>query len=288
MVELNTTVAFYNHEFTTLDKVQISPLDRGYYFGDGVYEVTKVHNGRCFAVSYHLDRLYRSMRLMEIPATIAPDELTELHDTLVQESGIREGSVYLQVTRGTAPRTHAYPERMTPNILMYVTEANAAKEELAQTGAKVITLEDIRWQHCDIKSLNLIPNILGAQKAKKKRAAEAFFFRGDELIEGTSSNVFMVRDGILWTRAADDLMLKGITRQLILTRVAPTCGVTCIERKIDRDLLLKADEVFYTSTTAGIVPVTQIDKETVGNGEIGHVTRSLQEAYTHLMEDGLP
>ena len=225
---------------------------------------------------------------MKIPATIAPDELTELHDVLVEESGIQNGSVYLQISRGTAPRVHAFPEGITPNILMYVNEDNPHKAELAENGAKVITIDDIRWQHCDIKSLNLIPNVLGAEKARQKKCAEAFQFRGDELMEGTSSNVFMVRDGILWTRPTDDLILKGITRQLIITKVAPSCGVTVIERKIDREYLAKAEEVFYTSTTAGIIPVLEIDKETVGDGTIGPVTKALQERYAGLMAEGLP
>ncbi len=281
-------IAFYNHEFTTLDNVRISPLDRGYIFGDGVYEVTKVHDGRCFALSYHLDRLYRSMRLMQIPATIAPDELTEIHGVLVEESGIRNGSVYLQVTRGTAPRTHTFPAGIQPNILMFVQEDNPHKQELAASGVKVITLDDIRWEHVDIKSLNLIPNVLGAQQAKKKGADDALFFRGDELMEGTSSNVFMVRDGIIWTRPADERILKGITRQLILTKVAPSCGVTTIERTIDREYLAKAEEVFITGTTTGIAPVVQIDKTIVGDGKPGPVVRKLQERYAGLMAEGLP
>lgn len=281
-------IAFYNHEFTTLDQVHISPIDRGYVFGDGVYEVTKVHDGRCFALSYHLDRLYRSMRLMQIPATIAPDELTEIHTVLVEESGIQNGSVYLQVTRGTAPRTHAFPAGMQPNILMFVTEDSPHKQEVAERGAKVITLDDIRWQHVDIKSLNLIPNVLGAQEAKKKGADEGLFFRGDELMEGTSCNVFMVRDGIIWTRPADEFILKGITRQLVLTKVAPSCGITTIERKIDREYLAKAEEVFITGTTTGIAPVIQIDKTPVGDGTPGPIVRKLQERYAGLMAEGLP
>lgn len=281
-------VAFYNHEFTTLDQIKIDPLDRGYVFGDGVYEVTKIHQGKCFALSYHLDRLYRSLRLMKIPATMAPDELTEIHDVLVEESGVQNGNVYLQITRGTAPRTHVFPEHTVPNILMYVSEDNPHKKELAETGANVITIDDIRWYHCDIKSLNLIPNTLGAEQAKKKGCSEAFQFRGDILTEGTSSNAFMVRDGIIWTRPADDFILKGITRQLVLSKVAPSCGVTVIEKEIDREFLAKAEEVFYTSTTAGIIPVLKIDGQTVGNGEPGPIVRKLQERLAGLMNEGLP
>lgn len=280
-------LGYINGMLMPVEEMKVSAMDRGYYFGDGVYEVTRVHKGRCFALSYHEDRLYRSMREMEIPVRIPPDELSEMHEIMIEQSGIQDGYIYIQITRGTAPRHHGYGKmRLDPNVMMYITEL--PDEELKPIeAAKAISLEDMRWKRCDIKSLNLLPNTMAQTKAEKKGAYTAILFRDNICMEGACSNVFAVKDGILYTRPADNLILKGITRQLILTRVAPTCGVTAIEREFDKDFVLDADELMFTDSVGGIVPIVELDGQPVGTGTIGKVTKRLQEAYINLMDEGL-
>lgn len=283
MIELG----YYNGEFKPLSEITISPEDRGYLFGDGVYEVVRVHKGRCFALSYHEDRLYRSMRQLDIPVRIPPDELAELHDILIEQSGVTEGSIYLQITRGTAPRSHSYYNKgLEPNMLMFI-KAMPQRSILAQKGVKAISLPDERWLRCDIKSINMIPNAMAATKAEQKGAYSAVFFRDDICTEGSSNNFYVVKGGIIYTHPANHLILKGITRQLIIARTAPTCGVTVIEREFDKAFVEDGDEMFFSDTLGGIVPVLALDGKPVGDGNIGPVTEKLQEAYAHLLDEGL-
>ena len=280
-------LGYINGVFTPIQEIQVSAEDRGYNFGDGVYEVTRVHKGRPFALSYHEDRLYRSLRECEISARIFPDELTELHEVLIEQSGITEGYIYMQITRGEAPRTHSFHgKRLTPNVLMWIREVTP--EMLAcQQGVKAIEVEYVRWLRCDIKSLNLLPNVLAHTKAEKAGAYAALQYRDGICTEGDCCNFFVVKDGILYTHPANNLILKGITRTLILTRVAPSAGVTVIEREFDKDFVADADEAFFTDTVGGIIPVLTISNKTVGNGEIGRVTTRLMKGYQELMDEGL-
>lgn len=280
-------IGYINGQTMPIEEMQVAAMDRGYYFGDGVYEVTRVHKGRAFALSYHEDRLYRSMRELEIPVRIPPDELSEMHEIMIEQSGIKEGYIYIQITRGTHIRHHSFHgERLEPNVMMYIKELDAkACEEI--TAAKAITLEDQRWLRCDIKSLNLLPNIMAQTKAEKKGCYSAILFRDGICTEGAVCNLFAVKDGILYTHPADNLILKGITRQLILTRTAPTCGVTVIEREFDKDFVMNADELIFTDSVSGLVPIVEVDGQKIGNGEMGKVTTKLKEAYRNLMDEGL-
>ncbi len=279
-------IGYFNGRFVPLDEACVSMQDRGYVFGDGVYEVTRVHKGHCFAFSYHQDRLYRSMRALDIPVTMPPDDLQELHEMMIEQSEISEGYIYLQITRGVAPRKHAYDRRsLEPQMMMFIKPLPDLHEE--RQGVKAITLPDERWLRCDIKSLNLLPNIMAITKAEKKKAYDAILFRDDICTEGASSNVFAVKDGILFTHPADNFILKGITRQMVVTKVAPSCGVSVIEKEFDRAFLDDADELFFTDTWGGIVPILTVDRNTVGNGDIGPVTMKLQERYEGLLDEGL-
>ena len=190
----------------------------------------------------------------------------------------------MQITRGEAPRTHSFHgKRLTPNVLMWIREVTP--EMLAcQQGVKAIEVEDVRWLRCDIKSLNLLPNVLAHTKAEKAGAYAALQYRDGICTEGDCCNFFVVKDGILYTHPANNLILKGITRTLILTRVAPSAGVTVIEREFDKDFVADADEAFFTDTVGGIIPVLTISNKTVGNGEIGRVTTRLMKGYQELMD----
>ena len=269
--------------------MHISIDDRGYLFGDSVYEVVRVVKGRCFALSYHQDRLYRSMREMDIPVKMTPDDLTELHEILIEQSEIKEGYIYLQISRGVAPRHHAYDRsKLEPQMLMSIRTLDLDEVNKLGEGVKAIALPDERWDHVDIKTTNLIPNILAQTKAEKKFAYTAILFRDGICTEGATSNVFAVKDGILYTHPADNHILKGITRQMILTRVAPSLGITIIEKEFDRTFVDEADELFFTDTIGGVIPITKLDRNPVSGGKPGAITLRLREALEKLMEEGLP
>ncbi len=280
-------LTYFNGEFVEPGAKCVSLDDRGYCFGDGVYEVTRVFNGRCFAFSYHQDRLYRSMRAMDIPVKMRPDDLQELHEIMVEQSDIKDGYIYLQITRGVAPRHHAYDRsKLEPTMYMYIRPIEEDLDELAK-GVKAISAPDERWLHVDIKTLNLIPNILAQTKAEKKFAYSAILFRDGICTEGATSNVFAVKDGIVYTHPADNLILKGITRQLVVGKVAPSLGVTIIEKEFDKQFVEEADELFFTDTIGGVIPIIKFDRQPVGNGEPGKVSLKLREGYNKLLSEGL-
>ncbi|RKW65697.1 MAG: D-amino-acid transaminase [Veillonella sp.] len=280
-------LTYFNGEMVESGAKVVSLDDRGYCFGDGVYEVVRVYNGRAFAFSYHQDRLYRSMREMDIPVRMPPDELQELHEIMIEQSEITDGYIYLQITRGVTPRHHAFERsKLEPQMYMFIKPITTDLGALQQ-GVKAITLPDERWARVDIKTLNLIPNILAQTKAEKKGAYTAILVRDGIVTEGATSNVFVMKDGVCYTHPANHHILKGITRQLVVTRVAPTAGITIIEREFDEAFLKDADEIFFTDTIGGIIPITTLNREPVGDGKPGKAAKVLAEQLQHLMEEGL-
>ena len=280
-------LTYFNGEMVESGAKVVSLDDRGYCFGDGVYEVVRVYNGRAFAFSYHQDRLYRSMREMDIPVRMPPDELQELYEIMIEQSEITDGYIYLQITRGVSPRHHAFERsKLEPQMYMFIKPITTDLGTL-QEGVKAITLPDERWARVDIKTLNLIPNILAQTKAEKKGAYTAILVRDGIVTEGATSNVFVMKDGVCYTHPADHHILKGITRQLVVTRVAPTAGITIIEREFDEAFLKDADEIFFTDTIGGIIPITTLNREPVGDGKPGKAAKVLAEQLQHLMEEGL-
>ena len=280
-------LTYFNGEMVESGAKVVSLDDRGYCFGDGVYEVVRVYNGRAFAFSYHQDRLYRSMREMDIPVRMPPDELQELHEIMIEQSEITDGYIYLQITRGVTPRHHAFERsKLEPQMYMFIKPITTDLGALQQ-GVKAITLPDERWARVDIKTLNLIPNILAQTKAEKKGAYTAILVRDGIVTEGATSNVFVMKDGVCYTHPANHHILKGITRQLVVTRVAPTAGITIIEREFDETFLKDADEIFFTDTIGGIIPITTLNREPVGDGKPGKAAKVLAEQLQHLMEEGL-
>ena len=280
-------LTYFNGEMVEPGAKVVSLDDRGYCFGDGVYEVVRVYNGRAFAFSYHQDRLYRSMREMDIPVRMPPDELQELHEIMIEQSEITDGYIYLQITRGVSPRHHAFERsKLEPQMYMFIKPITTDLGAL-QNGVKAITLPDDRWARVDIKTLNLIPNILAQTKAEKKGAYTAILVRDGIVTEGATSNLFVMKDGVCYTHPADHHILKGITRQLIVTRVAPTAGITVIEREFDEAFLKDADEIFFTDTIGGVIPVVTLNREPVGDGTPGKAAKVLAEQLQHLMEEGL-
>lgn len=292
MAEGKTTI-YFNHNFYPDFAQLISADDRGFQFGDGCYEWIRVYKGRAFALSYHTDRLYRSMRLLGIRPTTAPDEFTEIVETVVEETGIVEGYVKIVVTRGVGDHEFLIPGRnaLRPNVLVYAKTINLDSIAKVQDGVKCITMADDRGHYCDILSLNQLNNMMARSEALKKGAYDAIFIKDNLLTEASHSNVCIVKAGVIWTPATNEHMIRGITRSLVLSRVAPTAGVTSIDdasEPVTLEDMMNAEEVFLTNTQDGIVPVLSIDGKEIGDGKVGNVTKKIQEHYAHLLSDGLP
>jgi len=267
-----------------LDDLILPMEDRGHQFGDGVYEYTKVYDGRCFGLQPHLERLYRSLRELRIPATYTIDELAGFHELLIKETGIQNGGIYLQITRGVAPRVHSFPDKAVPKLTMSLRPAGSGNASLWENGAKIILIPDIRWLRCDIKSLNLLGNVLGKQEAKEAGCFEAVMIRNGIITEGTSSNFFVVKDGVLWTHPVSPLILKGVTRTFVIDTLAPALGLPIVEKEFSPAFLQNADEAFLSGTSTEIMPIVTIDGKLFAGGSVGPVTRKVQTAYKQMIK----
>lgn len=263
----------------------VIPLeDRGHQFGDGIYEVTKVYNGKCFALDKHMERAYRSLRQLKIPAVHTYEEFAEMHELLITESGITDGAIYMQITRGVAPRAHGFPENVVPCLTMSI-RPSAPNSHLQASGVKALFIPDERWLRCDIKSLNLLGNVLGKQRAKEAGCFEAVQIRNEVVTEGCSSNFFIIKDGILWTHPLSNLILNGITRSIIVETIAPALDLTVLEKTFSPEFAHKADEAFVSGTTSEIMPVISLSGAAVGDGKTGPVTKKIQNAYQSLIDE---
>lgn len=267
-----------NNEFIERDHATVDVEDRGYQFGDGVYEVIRIYNNNYFLLDEHLDRLQYSLNEVKIDYDIQKNQLKEQLIKLKDENRVTNGGVYVQISRGVAARGHAFPEQSEPSIVAYPITVSSPKE-LQQNGAKAILTKDIRWLRCDIKSLNLLGNVLAKQEAKDKDAFEAIQYRDEtHVTEGSSTNVFVVKNGRLNTHPSNNYILNGITKRY-LRYVAEKLSIPYEETVFSVDTLLNADEVFITSTTSEVVPIIQIDEHIIQNGKPGPITKQLLNAF---------
>ncbi|MGG5252573.1 D-amino-acid transaminase [Neobacillus sp. SM06] len=257
--------------------------DRGYQFGDGVYEVIRIYNGKMFTAKQHLDRFYRSAESIGIVIPYTKELLTGMLNELVAKNNLGLGIIYMQITRGAAPRNHAFPAQdVLPALSAYTKEVGRPAENL-ESGVRTILTEDIRWLRCDIKSLNLLGNILAKQKASEVGCFEAIQHRGENVTEGSSSNVFIAQNGVVVTHPSDNFILKGITKEVILT-LCKENGIAVEERVFTIKDLYDADEVFLSSTTAEVMPIIEIEGKAVHNGAPGPITKKLQELFIEAIE----
>lgn len=268
----------WNGKLVNEEDVQVSYRDRGYYFGDGIYEVFRIYQGYLFEKEAHLDRLYNSLAEIKIQIPWSREELSAQLDQLTETFGAQDGMLYLQLTRGEAKRAHAFPASSQAVMLGYC-EPLARPVDAIENGIATITCEDIRWLRCNIKSLNLLPNTLAKQEAAEAGATEAILIRADNTVtEGSSSNLLIVKDGTIYTHPDGPLILSGITKKVI-ERIAADLQIPYMERRFTREELMAADEAMITSTTMEAAPVITIDGQPVGTGTPGPITRRLQEAY---------
>lgn len=266
-----------NDRFVKDDEVTISVEDRGYYFGDGVYEVIRVYGGAMFTAEEHIGRLYESAAKIRMELPYGPEEMTEKLARLVADNGVKEGHVYIQATRGAAPRVHQFPgEGIVPVITAYT--KSYPDEAPAAEPAKLKSVADIRWLRCDIKSLNLLANVMAKQEAFEAGCTEALLHREGTVTEGSSSNMFGVKDGVIHTHPVSNFILNGITRRVIM-QCCEELGQPVNEEPMALEDVYSMDEFFLSSTTNGILPVSEIDGRKIGDGTPGPVTKRLMEAF---------
>ena len=268
-------VGYYNGEIAPVEELRAPVLDRAFYFGDGVYDATSVANGTPFALKEHLDRFFNSCRLLEIPFPMLREELTEELMKVVKEFDGEHGLLYWQASRGTAYRGHKFPEgNVKPNLMIMLNPINPAP---MNQKVKLITMEDTRYFHCNIKTLNLIPNVMAAQKAEAMGCDETVFHRGDRVTECAHSNVSIIKDGILRTAPCDNLILPGITRKHML-ELARELDIPVVEEPFTVDELFDADEVIVSRSGALCHAAESIDGRRVG-GRAPEILEKLYAAY---------
>lgn len=269
-------ISYYNGEFKRDDEISVDYNDRAFYFGDGVYEVVRVYDNEFFTLEEHMDRLVRSASEIEING-LEREKLIEIITQLKERNSIENGSIYIQVSRGIDPRSHAYPAGAEPVVLAYMNALSRPSLQM-ENGVKIITANDYRWLKCHVKSLNLLANVMEKERAVRAGAHETVLHRDGVVTEGSSTNVFIVSDGVLRTHPANHLILNGITRQEVL-KIAQEREIEYLEKPFTVDELKAADEVFITSTTQEVTPVSSVDGERIADGSKGRITQVIQEGF---------
>ena len=277
---------YVNGEYVDEAEAKISIFDRGFLMADGVYEVTSVLDGKLIDFAGHAKRLQRSLDELQMNNPTSEDELLEIHRELVSKNGVENGLVYLQITRGSdGDRDFVFPDPETtkPSIVLFTqNKPNLANNPTAKDGIKVISIEDQRWARRDIKTVQLLYPSLGKMMAKAAGADDAWMIEDGFVTEGTSNNAYIVKDGKIVTRGLSNEILHGITRAAVL-RFAAEAQMEVEERKFTIEEAMDADEAFFTSASAFVMPVVEIDGKAVGNGKVGSVAARLREIYLDEM-----
>jgi D-alanine transaminase len=275
-------IVFVNGSFVPYQEARIPIMDRGFLFADGIYEVSAVLNGRLVDHLAHFARLERSLSEIRIRNPYDVAEWTRLSEELVRRNHLREGLVYLQVTRGVAERDFAFPKDAEPTVVMFTQDKNISRSPQAETGIAVVTVPDLRWKRRDIKSVSLLPQVLAKQAAAEAGVAEAWMVEDGFVTEGSSSTAFILtKDRRIMTRPLSNAILPGITRQSVM-RLAAENGLQVDERLFTVEEAHAADEAFLTSASMLVMPVVSIDGRPVGAGKPGPHTRRLRELYLHM------
>ena len=272
-------VAFVNGAFMLLAEAKVSIEDRGFQFGDGIYEVIRTYKGRPFALEAHLTRMERSAMALDLTQPYSKSEWTDHVLEGIRRAVYPEAKIYIQVTRGVAPRDHAYPVEVSPTVVMTVREFHPLDRSVQSAGVEAMTTEDIRWGRCDIKSINLLANVLARQQAKQAQVFEAILIKAGLVTEGAVSNVMVVKGGVVVTAPEGPQILSGVTRAVVLD-LALSEGLPVQERFVSQADLYDADEVFLSGTTVEVLAVVRVDGKIIGDGRPGPITQRLAARFT--------
>lgn len=278
-------IAYVNGAFVPEDQASISIFDRGFLFGDGIYEVTPVIDGRLVDREAHLGRLKRSLGEIRLTAPVPLDEIDALQEELIRKNGVTEGRVYLQVTRGAAERDFPFPEDAKPSLVMFARQAPILETETSKRGIRVKTAPDLRWRRRDIKTVMLLASALAKQEAIEAGFDDAWMVEDGLVTEGSSNNAFIVEAGVVRTRHLSNDILPGCTRRALLALAAES-EVRVEENPFSPEEAKAADEAFITSASNLVMPVVGIDEATIGDGAPGPITRRLRQLYIDAARAG--
>lgn len=271
--------AYLNGQFLPLEQARISPLDRGFLFGDGVYEVIPVYDGEGFLLKEHLDRLDRSLKAIDMKNPLTHEQWLDIINELSKETEKSFYGIYLQITRGAgATRQHLYNDDLKPTVFAMVISPMPLSADDKAKGVAAITAPDERWKNCYIKSINLLPNILALQQGQKQGAYETIFVKDGFITEGTGSNVFMIKNNIIFTTPQTSDILWGITRAYVL-KLAKQHDMPYVEREITAEEFEHADEIWMTSSTREVLAITRLNGKNVGDGLVGPVWKKINQYF---------
>jgi len=271
---------FLNGKFIAADEAKVSVLDRGFVFGDGVYEVIPVYDGYCFKLKNHLERLQNSLDESRIVNPYSEKHWENVLEKLISLHLGGDQVLYLQVTRGVAARDHIFPENTKPTVFVMSNLLQAVPRKYKKNGISAISLKDSRWQKCNIKSTSLLPNCLLKQQAKDAGAEEALLISDGYLTEGSTSNAYAVIDGVIYTAPKSGKILAGITREVVLN-LASKAGIRLIEEPVPEFKLADVDELWTSSSTKEVLPITRLNGVKVGEGVPGPVWQKIDVLYQH-------
>lgn len=278
------STVYLNGNYLAEEDASISVLDRGFIFGDGVYEVIPCYGGHLFRLEQHIQRLQNSLDGIRLKNPLTDSQWQEIIKEVVHRNDdSADLSIYLQVTRGVAKRDHAFPDNVSPTVFIMSNTMHPVSDTKLTNGVVAITHDDIRWRYCHIKSIALLPNTLMRQVAREAGADEAILNRDGKITEGAASNIFIVKNNKIITPPKDECLLPGITRDLIL-EIAASAHLDCCEEEISLAQLQDADEIWLTSSTKEILPVTQLDDVPVGNGKPGVCWQDMLARYQEHKE----
>jgi len=271
-------IVFLNGDYLKAEDAKISIFDRGYIFSDGIYEVVPVINGKVIDKAPFFERFEGSMSKISLKAPYDREEIMSILNTLIAENHLVEGGIYMQVTRGVAPREFYFPANTPTTFMAFIFKKDIINAPLAQTGIKVVSCTDIRWKRRDIKSISLLGQVLAKEEVHQKGAYEGWMVEDGYVTEGTSSSAYIVKDGVIITRPLSNLILPGIRRK-VLMELTKTHGIKIEERLFTIEEALDADEALMSSATVFVLPIVEIDGQPIGTGKPGPMAAKLREMY---------
>ena len=271
-------IVFLNGDFLKAEDAKVSIFDRGYLFGDGIYEVVPVINGKVIDKTPFFERFDGSLSKIGLKAPFCKAEIITILDTLIAKNDLVEGGIYMQVTRGVAPREFYFPQNTPTTFMAFIFKKEVINNPLAHSGVKVVTVEDIRWKRRDIKSISLLGQVLAKEEVHQKGAYEGWMVEDGFVTEGTSSTAYIVKGDTIITRPLSNAILPGIRRK-VLMQIAKEHNLKVEERLFSIEEALDADEAFMSSATIFVLPIVEIDGKKIGDGKVGKMATKLREMY---------